>query len=181
MPNDNGRQNANVVASLLFVLLGAVLIVAAGYVTYVWQHDKVWTLQRQVSTLQSQIDSLQRQAAPQAEAGTTYLSSKGIKAVTFAPRQGAAVSSPIGIIGTIPGNWSFEASFPVILKDSAGAVIAQGTAHVLGSWMTDQPVPFSAQLTYTATPSGSGMIILQKDNPSGLAANDDSISVPISF
>lgn len=179
--DDTGYQRGNLVSSLLFILLGAVLVVASAYVTYVWQHDKVSKLQSQVVTLQSQVEALQRLMATPAAAGTEYRSPKGVKAVLFAPASGATVTSPIGVIGTIPGSWSFEASFPVLLKDSTGAVIAQGPAHILGSWMTDQPVPFSVQLTYTATPSGAGVLILQKDNPSGLAANDDSISAPVRF
>lgn len=176
-----GYQNGNTVSSVLFVLVAIILIVAAGYVSYVWQHDKVNKLQSQVAALQSQVDTLQKQAPSSTEIGTEYLSPKGIKAILFAPASGEKVTSPTGVIGTIPGNWSFEASFPAQLKDNSGAVISQSVAHVLGNWMTDQQTPFSVQFTYTSVPSGSGTIVLQKDNPSGLPANDDSIVIPVRY
>ena len=85
------------------------------------------------------------------------------------------------IVGEIPGNWSFEASFPIKLKDSNGKVLSQTNAHVLGDWTTTNYVIFSAQLTFPSQPSGSGELVLEKDNPSGLAQNDDSVSLPVNF
>jgi hypothetical protein len=99
----------------------------------------------------------------------------------FSPPTDATISSPVAVLGKIPGSWSFEAQFPIQLKDGSGKVVAQTTAQVLGDWMTNQLVPFSAQLTYQTTPSGNGTLVLQKDNPSGLSANADSISIPIKF
>ncbi len=174
------QQRGNALGTVLLILMALVVSVAAGYTTYVWQHDKVDKLTAQVTSLRTQVESLKNNAstAPQ---GAVYTSSKGVKLTVYAPLPDATITSPLAVIGEVPGNWSFEASFPVLLKDHNGLVIAQGSAHVLGNWMTDHAVPFSAQLTYSAVTTGSGTLILQKDNPSGLPANEDSLVIPIRF
>ncbi|MNI95059.1 hypothetical protein D3C73_1532640 [compost metagenome] len=48
--------------------------------------------------------------------------------------------------------------------------------------MTDNYVPFSSTLTFEApSAGGSGVLVLRKDNPSGLPENDDEIEIPITF
>jgi hypothetical protein len=47
--------------------------------------------------------------------------------------------------------------------------------------MTSELVPFSLKLPYTAATPGNGSLILQKDNPSGLPQNDDSVTIPFTF
>ncbi|MFA6006194.1 MAG: Gmad2 immunoglobulin-like domain-containing protein [Candidatus Paceibacterota bacterium] len=99
-----------------------------------------------------------------------------------APLAGATVSSPLSVTGEAPGTWYFEASFHVVLVDWDGKIIAQGSAQAKGEWMTTAYVPFEAKLTFTADPkaySNKATLILKKDNPSGLPANDDAIEVPI--
>ncbi|MNL57153.1 hypothetical protein D3C87_1806960 [compost metagenome] len=84
--------------------------------------------------------------------------------------------------GEVPGIWSFEARFPVVLSDPTGKIIGQTTGELEGDWTTDQYVPFVAVLSFEAPPAGgSGMVILRKDNPSGLPENDDAIEIPITF
>ncbi len=99
-----------------------------------------------------------------------------------APLPGAKVSSPLTVMGSARGSWYFEASFPVILKDASGAVIAQKPAQAQGDWMTTDFVPFTVTLSFPAQPAGShGTLILRKDNPSGLAQYDDSRQITVSF
>jgi hypothetical protein len=46
--------------------------------------------------------------------------------------------------------------------------------------MTENFVPFTATLTFSAQPAGSlGKLILKKDNPSGEPQNSYSIVVPV--
>lgn len=98
------------------------------------------------------------------------------------PTQGQKVSSPLTITGEARGNWYFEASFPVEIRDSSGQVLAQASAQAKGDWMTTDFVPFRATLTFPAQTSGStGTLILRKDNPSGDPARDQSISIPVTF
>lgn len=100
------------------------------------------------------------------------------------PKSGDIVKSPLHIFGKARGNWFFEASFPVILKDINGKIISTGIAKAEGDWMTTDFVDFTAEIEYTLPTStivSIGELILKKDNPSGLPENDDSISIPIRF
>ncbi len=92
------------------------------------------------------------------------------------------VTSPLTITGQVPGNWSFEASFPVSLTTSDGHTVVQAPASLQGDWMTTNMVPFTVTLTFDAPVSGTtGSLVLQKSNPSDLAANADSIEVPVQY
>ena len=98
------------------------------------------------------------------------------------PLPNATVSSPLTITGEARGYWYFEASFPVVLVDWDGRIIAQGIATAKDEWMTEEFVPFEATLTFTADPnvySNRGALILQKDNPSGLPEYDDALEIPV--
>jgi len=162
---------------LILLLLGGVF-----YGTYQWQHDMVTNLNREVAQLNTQLGDAQKQVPNmQNKDESTYISAKGVTVKVYTPLKNATVTGPLAVLGEVPGSWSFEASFPVVLKDSHGTIIIQAPAQVLGDWMTDKPVPFSVQLTYDAVPSGDGVLILQKDNPSGLSKNDDSVTIPIKF
>ncbi|MDO8590715.1 MAG: Gmad2 immunoglobulin-like domain-containing protein, partial [bacterium] len=82
------------------------------------------------------------------------------------------------------GNWFFEASFPVMLTDWDGRIIAQGIATAKSEWMTTEFVPFEATLNFTVDKnaySNRGALILQKDNPSGLPEYDDALEIPVMF
>ncbi len=101
-----------------------------------------------------------------------------------APRPNQTISSPLTITGEARGNWFFEASFPVILTNWDGLIIAQGIAQAKSDWMTTDFVPFEATLTFTVDKnaySNNGSLILKKDNPSGLPQNDDALEIPIVF
>jgi hypothetical protein len=65
------------------------------------------------------------------------------------------VSSPLNISGEARGNWFFEASFPVVLVDWDGVVVAEGVAEAQGEWMTESFVPFVASLEFI-NPYNSG-------------------------
>jgi hypothetical protein len=98
------------------------------------------------------------------------------------PRPNQTISSPLNIKGEARGTWFFEASFPVILTDWDGLIIAQGIATAKGDWMTEDFVPFEATLEFTLNKqaySNRGSLILKKDNPSGLPENDDALEIPV--
>lgn len=98
------------------------------------------------------------------------------------PRAGDSISSPLTIKGQARGMWYFEATFPVVLTDWDGLIIAQGYAQAEGEWMTEDFVPFSATLTFTKPAYGErGTLILKKDNPSGLPEHDDAVEIPVLF
>lgn len=90
------------------------------------------------------------------------------------------LGSPLIVTGEVPGNWSFEASFPIELRDSAGTVLDQTIATLDGDWMTTNHVPFSATLTFTEPAAAeTAQLILMKDNPSDLPEHDDDVMVSV--
>lgn len=95
------------------------------------------------------------------------------------PRPNQTVESPITITGEARGYWFFEALFPVKLLDGNGNTIASGIAQAEGEWMTEDFVPFKAELTFSQPTTSNGTLVLEKDNPSGLPENADELKVPV--
>lgn len=105
-----------------------------------------------------------------------------------APAQDELLTSPLTISGKARGMWYFEASFPVILTNWDGLIIAEGIAQAQSDWMTEEYVPFTVTLTYDSPykPGDQsfmqrGSLILKKDNPSGLPENDDAFETTVFF
>jgi len=97
------------------------------------------------------------------------------------PRPGDLIQSPLFILGEAVGPWFFEASFPVVLEDGEGNILAGGVATAEGDWMTEDFVNFKAQLEFVVPQTPTGKLILRKDNPSGLEEFDDSLWIPVEF
>ncbi len=97
------------------------------------------------------------------------------------PRPGAKVTNNFGITGTARGTWYFEASFPVVVTDNNGIVLFQGPAQAQSDWMTPDFVPFKIDIKIPGSYTGPATVTLNKDNPSGLAEKDASVSLPINI
>lgn len=97
------------------------------------------------------------------------------------PLQNQKINSPVSVKGEARGNWYFEASFPAQVLDGDGTVLGSGPVQAQGEWTTTNYVPFSGSIEFSKPKSKTGSIIFKKDNPSGLPANDDSVSIPINF
>ena len=97
------------------------------------------------------------------------------------PRPNATLSNPVVVKGEARGYWFFEASFPIELRDSEGNTLAIAIAQAEGEWMTTEFVPFSVQFSFATTTAQSGVLILHKDNPSGLPEHDDELRIPVRF
>jgi hypothetical protein len=98
------------------------------------------------------------------------------------PKPREKVTTPLVIKGKARGNWFFEASFPVILTNWDGLIIAEGVATADGDWMTEAFVPFTAEIHFEKPAFDErGTLILQKANPSDLPENDDALEIPIVF
>jgi len=96
------------------------------------------------------------------------------------PVQNSEVSSPLTVAGRARGSWFFEASFPIVLLDQYGNVIAESHASAQGTWQTEEFVKFIGNIQFDNYIKGTkGTLVLKKDNPSGLAQFDDSISIPV--
>ena len=114
-------------------------------------------------------------------AGGGEIPTDAVMVVVRSPKANETVSSPLEIEGEARGNWYFEADFPVKLLDESGKILAQGIATALSDWMTTDFVPFELTLDFDPGSSGKGLLVFEKDNPSGLAENADSYEVPVFF
>ena len=99
----------------------------------------------------------------------------------YSPAPNAQVTSPLTVSGEARGNWYFEGSFPVKLYDASSNLLASAQAQALSDWMTASFVSFSVTLTFPTPSTTTGTLVLEKDNPSGLPQNADSVSIPVSF
>jgi hypothetical protein len=97
------------------------------------------------------------------------------------PKSGSAVTSPVKLTGDATGNWYFEGSFPVSVVDDKNTVLGNGTAVATGDWMTDDLVPFVAEVIFDTRGAKSGAIVFSKDNPSGLPEHAGNFSIPVTF
>lgn len=97
------------------------------------------------------------------------------------PEPLAEVSSPLSISGEARGMWFFEADFPVRIVDADGSELGEHYAITSGEWMTEEFVPFTAELDFEAPTTDTGTLILERANPSGLEENADELRIPILF
>ena len=97
------------------------------------------------------------------------------------PRPNDLVQSPLMISGEARGYWFFEADFPVKITDSNGKIIGAGIARALSAWMVDDFVPYELVLEFENPETEKGTLILERDNPSDLPENDDSLIIPVKF
>ena len=160
------------------ILVVFVVLVLAIVGTYVWQQRKINDLQKRNETLVSELDTSKKAVA---QSNQSYKSNKGVEVTIYSPKSNSTVTTPLVVAGQVPGSWSFEAQFSVQLKDSESNVLGETSAKLQGDWMTDELVPFIATLEFKTPSSQTGTLTLQKDNPSGLTENDDSLTVPVKF
>lgn len=99
--------------------------------------------------------------------------------VVESPTPQATVTETLEVIGKAKGTWFFEGSFPLVLKDQTGAEVAYGIASTSEEWMTTNYVPFIGTIDLAGITPGQYLLELKKDNPSGEAQNDESITVPV--
>lgn len=102
-----------------------------------------------------------------------------VRVSVSSPKENATVAHTFTVVGQVPGAWSFEAQFPVQVRDMQGNVLGRAIGTVQGDWMTEALVPFTTSITVMASYHGPALLILMKDNPSGLPEHDDSITIPI--
>jgi hypothetical protein len=116
------------------------------------------------------------------DASTTYTSLKGVEIIVNSPMSNETIVSPLTISGQAPGYWFFEASFPFMLINWDGLMVAQGYAMTADDWMTKDLVSFEGVLEFEVPEySETGTLFIQRDNPSDLAENDDSFEIPVRF
>jgi len=118
--------------------------------------------------------------APQSEKISYQNASSDLVSIDL-PFPGAVVGKEFSVLGKARGTWYFEASFPVEVLDKDGKRLVSVPAAAQGDWMTENFVPFKADLKIPSSYIGRATLILHKDNPSGLPQNEASVSIPINI
>ena len=98
------------------------------------------------------------------------------------PIAGETIQSPFKVTGDAVGFWYFEADFPVRLYDENDSLLATAIATAQGEWMTENFVPFEAELVFKV-PAGSktGKLVFERSNPSDMREHDRSLTIPVKF
>jgi len=97
------------------------------------------------------------------------------------PEPNQIITSPLIIKGEARGYWFFEADFPVKLLDDEENLIALEIATAQSEWMTEDFVPFEAVMEFETPLGEKGILVFEKDNPSGLPENADELRIPVLF
>ncbi|MFZ5391332.1 MAG: Gmad2 immunoglobulin-like domain-containing protein [Patescibacteria group bacterium] len=110
-----------------------------------------------------------------------YINSSAQDIEIFTPPINSTITSPLVITGQAKGYWFFEASFPIKIMDSQGNQLGQTIAKAQSDWMTENWVPFKAELDFEINKSVNQNIwlIFNKDNPSGEPQFDASLHYPV--
>lgn len=130
------------------------------------------------NTPSSGVDPSEGEEVP---ASITEKSEKDVSITLNGFTRGVRVTSPLEVVGSVPGSWSHEGQFTIRLLNSNSEVLAEAEAELDGDWMTDEDVQFKATLEFDNQPEGVGILVLERANPSGLEENADSLTLPISF
>lgn len=116
---------------------------------------------------------------PQQPAQTTAVAPDTASAVIVnTPAPNARVTSPFVVEGTATGDWYFEAQFPAQLIGADGALIAEAPARAQSNWMTEAPVPYRAEFSFTVTAETPATLVLQEDMPAD-NANPREVRIPV--
>jgi hypothetical protein len=131
--------------------------------------------------LKNLLASYQPEKTPLPEASATPAANLTLPTIS-SPSANMKIASPLEITGKVPAGWMNEGVFPIKLVDAKQNLIAQGQAkeNVPGTWLSGNPVSFTATLTFKTT-AASGFLILENDNPSGDPANSKSFELPVVF
>jgi len=111
--------------------------------------------------------------------GFTYQNASADIIIVDLPFPDAVTGKEFSVRGKARGPWFFEASFPVFLLDKNNNQIAEAIATVeppTTNWMTNDFVPFKADIITPKSYIGPATLVLMKDNPSGDPAHDASVS-----
>jgi len=138
-----------------------------------------WILFATPAPVQAPSISSQASSTPQTPATSTTPTPLHERVVVSSPVSGATVGHTLTMSGEAPGNWYFEASFPIKVTTPEGDTIGTGHADAQSDWMTTEQVPFTATIELNMAYSGPATVALLRDNPSGLPENDDSIEISI--
>lgn len=173
----------------LALVIGVLLIIAAGVVVSLTakeevKKNKITSFTECASAGYPIMESYPRQCSTGDETFTEeikVLPTVNEIIVVETPKPNAVIKSPVTIKGKARGNWYFEASFPFRVVDAAGTVLAQVPVQAQGEWMTTEFVPFEMSVPFKQPTTTTGMLIFEKDNPSGLPQNAAEVRILVRF
>lgn len=198
MEAQNFRADHSKAKTIALILISTLLIIVSGMlVYYVYFRDDqgavetptVNSFEECVAAGNPVMESYPRQCSADGKTfveeltgPVEYESPKGVRIELNDFQSGEPIESPLTLTGRVPGNWSFEADFPIVLTDWDGRVIAESIGRITEDWMTEELVNFEVTLEFEK-PSykDNGALILRKDNPSGLPEHDDAVEIPVVF
>lgn len=97
------------------------------------------------------------------------------------PSPGQVIHSPLTITGVARGYWYFEGDFKVSLTDQQGNELTAAVASAQGEWMTEEFVPFTAEMSFESPDDERGYLVFQRANPSGLPENAEEHRLAVVF
>ena len=109
----------------------------------------------------------------------TYINASADMIKITNPYPGAVTGKTFTVTGEARGTWYFEGSFTIELLDKNSKRLAIAVAQAEGEWMTENFVPFKAEIKVPENYIGPATLILNKDNPSDMREHDASVSFPI--
>jgi len=116
------------------------------------------------------------------ETGKTYAALEKADLIKVeSPEPNQKITSPLIVRGEARGYWFFEASFPIKLLDGEENLIALEIATAQSEWMTEDFVPFEAVVEFENPATEKGILVFEKDNPSGLPENANELRIPVFF
>ena len=101
--------------------------------------------------------------------------------IVSTPLPDQLITSPLIITGKARGTWFFEATFPVSLLDSNGNVLTLHYAATEEGWMTEDFISFAATIEFEDLETGTGFLVLDKNNPSDIHEYDAQLVIPVRF
>ena len=189
-----------IIATLLVLLLGAGIIVfivrtapptdiTADMATTTVALDQIQSFEDCAAAGLPVMESNPRQCATpdgrtyaeEIAVSATYSNASADRIRVENPFPGAVTGKMFTVMGEARGNWYFEASFPVEVRAADGSILASTYASAQGDWMTENFVPFTADVSVAESYTGPATLILRRDNPSGLPEQDASVSFPITI
>ena len=99
----------------------------------------------------------------------------------LSPRVGDLVRSPLTVTGSAPSDWYFDGEFPIRLLDSRGTMLGKSQARAQRGWTRAGAVPFIARFSFRQARSRDGVLVLEKEIPSGRRINPVLWRVPVRF
>lgn len=198
MEAQNFRADHSKAKTIALILISTLLIIVSGMlVYYVYFRDDqgavetptVNSFEECVAAGNPVMESYPRQCSADGKTfveeltgPVEYESPKGVRIELNDFQSGEPIESPLTLTGRVPGNWSFEADFPIVLTDWDGRVIAESIGRITEDWMTEELVNFEVTLEFEKPGyKDNGALILRKDNPSGLPEHDDAVEIPVVF